>query len=136
MELVLNRVDDGFHLEAQGSGPLTVSIDAAEAIGGNNNGARPMELVLMGLASCGTIDLLLILKKQKQIVEGLKIIAKADRAETVPKVFTKIHLAFQFKGDLNEKKVLRALDLSFEKYCSVSKMIESTADITYSFTIN
>ena len=79
MEVVLNRLDQDFHFEAKGSSPIPVHIDAAEGIGGHNAGARPMELLLMGLGGCTAIDVILILKKQRQIVEDFQIRVSGDR---------------------------------------------------------
>lgn len=136
MKVELTKKDDSFHMEAFGSGPLSVSIDSDKNAGGNDKGVRPMELVLMGLGSCSSIDLISILKKQRQQLDDLKInvTAKRDQKNT-PAVFTKIHLEFILSGPLEKKHVERALDLSINKYCSVSKMLEKTAAISYSYQI-
>jgi len=111
-------------------------LDAAPDIGGRNLGARPMETVLMGLGGCTAIDVKLILQKSQQRVTDCQIEIEAERADTEPKVFTKIHLHFTVVGhDLNEKHVKRAIDLSAEKYCSVSHMLNKTADITHDYEI-
>ncbi len=137
MKVEINKKDNAFYLEALGSGPYSVSIDASKEAGGNNKGARPMELILMGLGSCSAIDVISILQKQRQQLDDLKINISAIRdQENIPAVFTEIHLEFLFSGPLEEQKVVRALDLSINKYCSVSKMISKTAAITYSFKIN
>lgn len=137
MQVELKRVDNDFHFEATGTSKVVVNIDGAPDIGGHNAGARPMEMILMGLGGCSAIDIILILKKQKQVVEDFKIIIDGEReAGAVPSVFKKIHMNFIFKGDLNSDKVKRAIDLSVEKYCSVGAMLNKTAEITYSFEIN
>ncbi len=137
MKVEINKKDNAFCMEASGSGPYSVSIDASKEAGGNNKGARPMELILMGLGSCSAIDVISILQKQRQQLDDLKINISAIRdQENIPAVFTEIHLEFLFSGPLEEQKVVRALDLSINKYCSVSKMISKTAAITYSFKIN
>lgn len=111
-------------------------LDAAPDIGGRNLGARPMETVLMGLGGCTAIDVKLILQKSKQQVTDCQIEIEAERADTEPKVFSKIHLHFIVSGhDLSEKHVKRALDLSAEKYCSVSQMLNKTAEITHDYEI-
>ncbi len=111
-------------------------LDGAPDIGGRNVGVRPMEAVLMGLGGCTAIDVKLILQKSQQQVTDCIIEIEAARADTEPKVFTKIHLHFIVSGhELNEKHVKRAIDLSAEKYCSVSHMLNKTAEITHDYTI-
>ena len=137
MKVELLRIDDAFHLEARNETGRTVDIDGSPAIGGNNLGARPMELLLMGLGGCSAIDIISILKKQRQNPEGFSVSIDGERpADAVPALFEKIHVTFNFTGDLDESKVKRAIDLSMETYCSVAKTLEKTATITYSFTIN
>ena len=136
MKIEINKKDAAFHMEALGSGPLSVSIDAGKKAGGNDKGVRPMELILMGLGSCGAVDLIAILKKQRQQLDDLRINITAKRdEENIPAVFTEIHMEFVLSGQLEKKKVERALDLSNNKYCSVSKMLEETVDISYSYKI-
>ncbi len=137
MKIEINKKEGAFKMEAQGSGPFSVFVDAGEKAGGNNQGARPMELVLMGLGSCSAIDVISILKKQRQVLDDLKVQVSAKRdEENIPAVFRQIHLQFILKGQLEAQKVERALDLSINKYCSVSKMLAKTAKITFSYKIN
>lgn len=136
MEVELNRVDDAFHFEAKGTEDVAIHIDGSQAIGAAGAGARPMELILMGLGGCSAIDVISILKKQRQTIDDLKIVVKGDRAESTPAVFTKIHIEFHFKGKLDPDKAKRAIDLSVQKYCSVSAMLEKTAGITWSCSVN
>ncbi len=111
-------------------------LDGAADIGGRNLGARPMETVLMGLGGCTAIDVKLILQKSQQQVTDCQIEIDAERATTEPKVFNKIHLHFIISGhDLSEKHIKRAIDLSAEKYCSVSQMLNKTAEITHDYEI-
>lgn len=136
MNVTLNRIDDAFNFEAKGGSGVPVLIDTGIDHGGQNNGARPMELVLMALGSCSAVDIIDILKKQRQDISDFRIEIKADRRkEKLPAVFTKINVHYILSGDLNPDKVRRAIDLSFEKYCSVSEMISKTAEITNSFEI-
>jgi len=136
MKIEISRKDDAFHMEGLGSGPLSVSIDAGKKVGGNNKGVRPMELILMGLGSCSAIDLIAILKKQRQQLDDLKININAKREEeNIPAVFTEIHIEYVLTGQFETKKVEHALDLANNKYCSVSKMLEETVDISYSYKI-
>ncbi len=113
-----------------------IIMDGAPEIGGRNLGTRPMEMVLIGLGGCTAMDVLSILKKQRQTVESCVIDIEAERSEQVPKVFTKIHLHFTVTGrDLKESQVKRAINLSAEKYCSVSAMLEKTAQISHDYTV-
>lgn len=139
MKVELNRVDDAFHFEAKGASGISVNIDAAENIGGHNAGARPMELLLMGLGGCTSIDLILILKKQRQPLEDLKLVIDGERVKiegTEMSPFRKINIHFIFKGNLDKTKVEKAIALSMEKYCSATAQLASSAEITHSFEIN
>jgi len=111
-------------------------MDGAPEYGGRNLGARPMELLLMGMGGCTAFDVVLILKKCRQAVTDCVVELEATRAEAEPKVFTAINVHFIVKGtDLNEKQVARAVELSAEKYCSASIMLGKTAKITHDFEI-
>lgn len=140
MKVELVRVDDGFHFEGRGSSSeVVVHTDAAENIGGANAGVRPMELLLMGLASCSAIDVVLILKKQKQEISDFRISVEGERIEeegTHRKPFRKIHLHFQLTGSsLDAGKVNKAIALSMEKYCSATAQMEALAEITFEATV-
>jgi len=103
---------------------------------GDQAGARPMEMVLMGLGGCSGIDVALILAKSRQNLAGMAIEITAERAPAPPAVFTRIHLHYILRGaGLRRKKVARALTLSLDKYCSVTRMLASTAEITHDFEI-
>lgn len=137
MKIILNRVDDAFHFEAQNEDGNIVHIDGAPAIGGSGEGARPMQLLVMGLGGCSAMDIVLILKKQRQVIEDLQIILEAKRHEDrVPATFKHIHVVYEFKGSLESKKVKRAVDLGITKYCSVTKILEESCEITYETRIN
>ena len=103
---------------------------------GPKPGPSAMELVLMGAGSCSAWDVVEILKKGRQAVDDVIVELDADRAEEVPKVFTRIHLHFIVKGrGLETKRVGRAIDLSVEKYCSATAMLEKTALVTHDFEV-
>ena len=138
MKIKLNRLDNAFHFEASNEDGKTVQIDAAEDIGGHNKGVRPMQLLIMGLGGCSGIDVINILKKQKQEIEDFEIELDAERfANQQPSVFENILVVFKLKGKtLDEAKVLRAASLSMEKYCSVSAILNKTASIKYSVELN
>lgn len=137
MKIVLDRIDDAFHFEAKNEDGKIVNIDGAPAIGGHDMGVRPMQLLIMGLGGCSAIDVVLILQKQKQVIDDLKIVLEAERYEDrEPALFKNIHVTFNFTGDLKDARVKRAVALSMDKYCSVAKILEETATITYGSTIN
>ena len=97
---------------------------------------RPMELLLAGTGGCTAFDVVMILQKSRQAVTGCEVSLKAERAETEPKVFTKIHFHFVVTGkNLKPEAVARAITLSKEKYCSASIMLGATAEITHDFEI-
>ena len=138
MEIEFKRIDDAFHFEATGMSGVSVHIDASTEHGGHNAGARPMELMLMSLGSCAAIDVILILNKQKQTVDdfGVKVSGervKIEGTEMTP--FREINVHFMLKGNLDEKRVARAISLSIEKYCSATAQLSASAKITHSFEI-
>lgn len=139
MEVVLNRLDQDFHFEAHGSSPIPVHIDAAEGIGGHNAGARPMELLLMGLGGCTAIDVILILKKQRQIVEDFQIRVSGDREKiegTEKTPFRQINIQFELKGQIDGSKALKAIQMSMDKYCSATAQLEPSSTITHTLVLN
>jgi putative redox protein len=124
------------YLEARSESGKTVYMDGSPDIGGQNLGARPMEVVLMALAGCTSMDMLSMLEKMREQVVSYKVVVNADRAEDHPKVFTRIHVHYILQGNLNEKNVERAIQLSMDKYCSVTHMLNKTAQITHSYEIH
>ena len=114
----------------------SVLMDGAPEAGGKNLGPRPMELVLLGTGSCTAFDVVHILKKSRQQITDCVAEIQAERAETDPKIFTKIHFHFIVSGkQLKAEQVERAIHLSAEKYCSASIMLGKTATITHDFEI-
>lgn len=135
MKVELKRQTKPFHFEAKGNSNIVVHIDAAQEIGGHNLGARPMELVLMGLGGCASIDLGLILQKQKQTLDDYSLEIQATRKVSDAKEFESIHIHFNLVGQLEKQKVERALELTFTKYCSVALSLSDKINITYTYTI-
>jgi len=136
MLIKLDRRNDAYHFEASNEQGNQVNIDASPAIGGQNLGARPMELLLMGLGGCSAIDVLSILKKQRVEVADFKIEINGEREpEAVPSLFKDIHIKFIVKGPVDTSKVEKAIVLSLDKYCSVAKTLEKTAKITWSLDV-
>lgn len=139
MEVLLNRLDQDFHFEAKGSSPIPVHIDAAEGIGGHNAGARPMELLLMGLGGCTAIDVILILKKQRQVIEDFQIRVSGDREKiegTEKTPFRQINIQFELKGQIDGSKALKAIQMSMDKYCSATAQLEPSSTITHTLVLN
>ncbi len=122
-------------LAETGSGHL-VPMDGAPDGGGRNLAPRPMEMVLAGAGGCSAYDVVLILQRGRQAVTGCRVKLSAERAETDPKVFTRIHMHFLVSGRaLRPDAVARAIALSHEKYCSATAMLVKTAEVTTSHAI-
>lgn len=135
MECVVRWGDGMSFIAETGSGHIT-AMDGAPEGGGRNLAPRPMELVLAGTGGCAAYDVVLILKRGRQPISGCEVSLKAERAETDPKVFTRIHFHFKVRGKgLKTEAVARAIQLSAEKYCSASAMLARTAEITHDFEI-
>jgi putative redox protein len=126
----------GMSFRAQtGSGHMVV-MDGAPDGGGHNLAPRPMEMVLLGTGGCTAYDVVLILKRGRADVRGCDVTLQAERADTDPKVFTRINFHFVVTGkDLKPEAVERAVSLSHDKYCSASIMLAKTAEITHTFEI-
>ncbi len=136
MKVSLRRLNDAVHFEGLNSSAQIVHTDGSKAVGGGDQGFRPMEMLLMGLGSCSAIDVVLILKRMRQEIGDMQIEVEGDRdPEETPSVFRKIHVHFKFTGELDPNKVERAITLSMEKYCSATRMLEQMAVITHSFEI-
>lgn len=136
MQAEINWDGDVRFKATSGSGH-TITLDGPPESGGDNAGARPMELVLMGVGACASYDVVTILKKGRQDVASCSARITAERAEEPPRVFTKISMHFIVSGqDLTESKVARAVALSAEKYCSASIMLtRGGVDIEHSYEI-
>jgi putative redox protein len=118
-----------------GSGHAVV-MDGAPEHGGRDMGFRPMEMLLLGVGGCTAFDVVSILKKSRQAITDCEVKIDSDRAEDIPKVFTRIHIHFIITGNsLDPIKVEKAVNLSADKYCSASKMLEKTAEMTHDFEI-
>ncbi|MEE8057695.1 MAG: OsmC family protein [Pseudomonadales bacterium] len=125
---------DGVSFSAESETGHAVVMDGPPDYGGRNLGPRPMEMLLMGMGVCASFDVLSMLKKSRQQIEGCVAELTAERADAVPAVFTKIHLRFIVTGrQLKESQVKRAVSLSAEKYCSASIMMEAAGvEVTHS----
>ena len=123
--------------EAQSASGHQIIMDGSAEYGGENRGARPMELILMGLGGCASFDMVTILKKARQDIVDVRCELSAQRADGIPAVFTKIHLHFVVSGrKVKPNQVEKAVHLSAEKYCSASKMLsDGGVDITHDFEV-
>ena len=136
MKIEIKRLNDGFNLEASNGEGSVIRFDAAPEIGGAGLGMRPMQVLLSALGGCSTIDVISILKKQRQPLKDIRITVTGEREkDVVPSVFREAHIHFRLFGDLDEGQARKAVSLSVEKYCSVAKTMEPTARITHSFEI-
>jgi putative redox protein len=137
MKITLDRVNENYHFELKNERGHIVNVDNRSEFGGDDLGASPMELVLMGVAGCSAIDMISILNKQRQEISSFKAEVEGDRVQVgEAKPFKEIHVVFYLEGPINEEKAARAAQLSFEKYCSVSKTLEPTATIHYKVVLN
>ena len=137
MKVTLNRLNDNFHFELKNERGHIVNVDSRPEFGGNDMGPSPMELVLMGVAGCSAIDMISILKKQRQEITSFKAEVDGERGQVgEAKPFKDIYVVFSLEGEINPEKASRAAQLSFEKYCSVSKTLEPTATVHYKVILN
>jgi len=135
MKITIDQLEDT-HMEAANEEGGLVRMDGSTSIGGLDGGFSPMQLLLAGVGGCSAIDIIGILKKQRQDLQNLTIEVEGDRqSKEEYSEFKTIHIHFIFTGDLDESKVERAINLSLDKYCSVSKTLEQASEITSSFEI-
>ena len=136
MECNVRWLNNGMSFVAEtGSGHM-VAMDGAPEAGGRNLAPRPMEMLLAGTGGCTAFDVVMILKKGRHAVTGCDVQLKAERAESDPKVFTRVHFHYRVSGKgLKPEAVARAIELSKEKYCSASVILGKTAEITYEFEV-
>jgi len=136
MECTIRWSGSGMTFLAETGSGHAVAMDGAADGGGRNLAPRPMEMVLVGTGGCTAYDVVVILKKSGQEVTGCEVKVDSERAETDPKVFTRIHMHFTVRGrGLKRNLVEHAIRLSHEKYCSASIMLGKTAQITKDFEI-
>ena len=127
---------DGLQFVGEAASGHAIVMDGDKEVGGRNTGARPMELLLIGLGGCSGMDVVSILKKKKQEINGVEIKVKGEKAENYPKKFTGINIEFIVRGrNVSDDAVKRAVELSMEKYCSVKATLEGSAKVTWSHKI-
>jgi putative redox protein len=136
IKIELKRLNDAFHFEAANENGNSVHIDASPDIGGTNQGMRPMQMLLAALGGCSSIDVVNILKKQKQELKDIQVTITGEREkDAVPSLYTEVHAHFKLFGKLDKDKAEKAVNLAVDKYCSVAKTLEKTAKVTHSFEI-
>jgi putative redox protein len=131
MTLSLDRINDAIQFRGT-NGNYDVTIASSD----DQEGISPMEMAALSVVGCSSIDILMILEKQQQEIEDFHAEVDAERADEPPRVFTALHLHYAFDGNVEPDKVRRAINLSLDKYCSVSNMVDQTAAITYDFSVN
>lgn len=135
MKVTLNRIEKSYHFEAKGSSGVPVHIDTS--LDGPSKGASPMELLLMGIAGCNAIDVVNILTKQKQEISSYKIEVEGEREKVEgANPFKSVQLKIYLEGEIDGKKAVRAVNLSFEKYCSVSLTLGNQVKVTHTVFVN
>ncbi len=137
MEVSLERINDDYLFEVTNPNGHKVLLDNKSKTGGEVQGVSPMELLLMGVAGCSAIDIVAILNKQKINPKVLKMEVKGQRnTDEVPALFYQIDIIIYLEGDFSAEKAKRAAQLSYDKYCSVSKTLEPTAEIYHKVILN
>ncbi|MBN8691884.1 MAG: OsmC family protein [Bacteroidetes bacterium] len=137
MKVNIKRLNDNFHMEARGENGEVLQMDGSPDIGGNNLGFRPMQMLLAAVGGCSSIDVILILKKQKQVIESFEVEVDGEKEKVEDhSVWKNIVLHFKIMGQVDYDKADRAVKLSMDKYCSVSKILQPTSNITYKLTVN
>jgi len=136
MKIKVQKLQGSQHFEAQNEQGGAIRIDGATEVGGIEGGLSPMQLLLAAIGGCSAIDIVSILEKQRQDLQDLAVEVDGDKQKRDTfSEFETIHLHYTFTGDLDARKVERAIDLSLGKYCSVSKALEKTSEISYSYDI-
>ncbi|HZV71258.1 MAG TPA: OsmC family protein [Saprospiraceae bacterium] len=136
MKIYLKRSNDAVLFEVSNERGHKVMVEGGKSVGGNDTAPYPTELFMMSHAACTAVDVIDLLKKMRQPIQHLEIELDGQRAQDqLPKLFTSIHLHYKLYGDIKPAKAEKAISLSVEKYCTVSKMIDHIAKITHSFEI-
>jgi len=133
MHVALEQINDAVQFRAQNDSGYDFAIASTDEM----EGVSPMEMIALGVGGCSSIDILTILEKQRQSVDDFSVDVDGERAtDEGPAVFTSLHVHYRVDGEVEPEKVRRAIELSLDKYCSVSHMLEATVPISYAFTVN
>lgn len=138
IEVQLNRVNGDYGFEAKDAYDHVITLDTSLDGGGENFGIRPMQSLLMGLGGCAGIDVVSILKKQRQVIEGFSMKISGEREAGVePSLWKTVHVKFELSGHIDEEKAKRACTLSIDKYCSVAETLRRAgATVTWELSVN
>ncbi len=136
IKIELSRIDEDYNMEAVNDTGNKILFDGSPDIGGHNRGMRPMQTLLAAMGSCSAIDIISILRKQREELKDIKITVTGERVkEATPSLYTEVHAHYKLFGNIDPDKAQKAVSLSVEKYCSVAKTLEKTAKVTHSFEI-
>jgi putative redox protein len=136
IKIEISRIDQDFNMEAVNEAGNKVTMDAGPSDGGHELGMRPMQLLLAAFGGCSAIDVIGILRKQREPLADLKITVTGEREQGVtPSLYKEVHAHFKLFGNISHEKAGKAISLSVEKYCSVAKTLEKTARVTCSFEV-
>ncbi|HYE54020.1 MAG TPA: OsmC family protein [Chitinophagaceae bacterium] len=138
IRIEIDRIQEDFGFEARDQYGHTVRLDTSPETGGQQFGVRPMQMLLMGLGGCSGIDIVSILKKQRQAVEHFRMVIEGEREQgKEPSLWTNINMVFELKGDIDPAKARKACELSIEKYCSVAETLRRAgAEIRWRVVVN
>ena len=137
MKIIIKRTDDDFAMEAKNEDGNVINMDGPPQLGGHNSGFRPTQLLLAAVGGCSAIDVVMILKKQKQKIDSFEIEVDGEKEKVEEySLFRNIELHFKISGEVDRSKAEKAIQLSLDKYCSVAKTLEPTAKITHKLSIN
>jgi putative redox protein len=137
MKVSVKRTNDNYRMEATNESGNLIVMDASKNIGGEENGFRPTQLLLAAVGGCTAIDVIMILKKQRQEIESFEVEVDGEKEKVEEySLFRDIVLHYKLKGKIDRDKAERAIQLSLDKYCSVSKTLEATAKITFRLSLN
>ena len=131
MSLKLNLIEEPFVFEVKNEDGAICLIDGSPEIGGKNKGLRPMQLLASSIAGCASIDILLILRKQKIELTHFSIEIESKRADAVPAIYEEVNLIFTVNKEVNKEKLERAIKLTLEKYCSVSSSLKEEINVIF-----
>lgn len=135
VKIEIKRLNDAYHMEATNESGAILHMDASPDMGGQNKGMRPMQIMLTALGGCSVIDVISILKKQKQDLKDIQVSVTGERENVAPSPYTTANVHFRLYGNLDSDKVSKAVTLSVEKYCSVAESLKPQTKITHSFEI-
>lgn len=136
VKIELHRLDQDYHMEAVNEAGRTIQMDNSVESGGHNLGMRPMQVLLAAMGACSAIDVISILRKQREDLKDIKITVTGEREkDAVPSLYTEVHAHYKLFGNISKDKAEKAVALSVDKYCSVARTLEKTAKVTYSFEI-